>query len=261
MPGPFQTPQNEKSFSGLIDQALLDTGKPAALLSAIQYANATIRECHALGLFYRDLIEDQTLATSDTGSQIWDKPVRMRKLRTVQYNSCKIYPKFLLPGRQQRAGEYAWDSADIPRHYYYAADDYYVFVGVGQNEYINYAAYFWPVSFQYYSKLGATNTAQLVGSGYVTRPAYFDKDTDLWMYLNNVGDAYVTTLGDPTVEATRRRLAMNWMVDDWYELVLEGTRNKIFNLFGDSRANPTFATYKSMQKDLVNNSQFESEGV
>lgn len=260
MAGPFQTPQNEKSFSGLCDQVIIGTGRSAALLDVIAYANATLRECHALGLFYRDLIEDQLLVGSSTGSQIWEPGFGFRKLRTVQYDDSKIYPKYLLPGRQQRAGENTYDS-EVPRYYYYAADNYFVFNGVSLSENINYAAYWFPKSFQYYTRLGATNTAQLPGSGYSTRSAYFDKDDDLWKYLNATGDAYLTTLGDPTVEAARRAKTMNWMVADWYELIMEGTKNKIFNLYGDTRTAASYSMYKSQQKDLVNSSQFESEGV
>ncbi len=260
MPGPFQTPQNEKSFSGLCDAAIIGTGRSSALLDVISYANATVKECHALGLFFRDLVEDQLVVDSSTGSQIWTPGFGFRKLRTVQYNDSKIYPKFLLPGRQQRAGEYSY-SSDVPKHYYYAASDYFVFSGVGLAERINYAAYWFPKSFQYYTRLGATNNAQLPGSGYAIRPAYFDKDIDAWQYLNALGNAYVLTLSDAAEEEKRRNAAMNWMVADWYELVLEGTKNKIFNLYGDTRTQASYSLYKSMQKDLVNSSQFESEGV
>jgi hypothetical protein len=103
------------------------------------------------------------------------------------------------------------------------------------------------------------NTAQLTGSGYTTRPAYYDLETKAWQYLNAAGTAYVTTLGVQPWKETRRDNAMNWMLKKWYELIQEGTKNKIFNLFGDTRASGSYSLYKSMQKDLVNNAQFESE--
>lgn len=255
MTGPFQTPQNEKSFSGLIDQVLLDTGRTAAMLSAIQYANATIRECHALGLFYSDLIEDQIILTGSPF--IWTRPFKFRKLRTAQIDEYKNfepdfgYMKMKLPGRQQGCED----------RYYYAADDYFVFVGGTSGFHLNTATYYWPKSFQYYSRLGATGVANYPGSGYTTRPAYYDKIAEEWMYLNLVGTAYVNTLGDPTEEEIRRNNAMGWMTRQWYELIQEGTKNKIFNLFGDSRAGPTFSMYKSMQGDLKSSVQFESENV
>lgn len=248
MPGPFQTPQNERSFSALIDQVILDTGRPAALLSAIGYGNATLRQCHALGLFYRDLKEDQILATAQP--MIWERPAGLRKLRTVQYDTCKVYPKLLLPGRQQQC----------ERHYYYSVDTYYVFAGVQLQENINIAKWQWAPSFSYYTRLGDTTTAQLVGSSYTTRPAYYDKEELQWYYLNTNGTAYVTTLGDPDEEERRRNLTLDWLLQDYWEVILEGTSNKVFNKFGDARAGGTFSQYTAMQKDIKDNEAFESEG-
>lgn len=248
MPGPFQTPQNEKSFSGLIDQVLIDTGRPGSLLSAVQYGNATLLECHALGLFYQDLLEDQIPTTAQP--MIWAQDYRFRQLRTVQYNNTKEYPDMRLPGRAQQHTHYL----------FYAADDYFVFKGTHLGEMINLAYYRWPASFLYYTRLGATNVAQYPGGPYVTRPAYYDKHAG-WKYLNADGTAYVTTLNDPAAEAIARGLVMNWMLGKHYELIQEGTKNKIFNLFGDPRANGSFSLYKSMQSDLVKTTQYEGMGV
>lgn len=253
MAGPFQTPQNERSFSGLIDQVLLDTGRPASLLSAIQYANATIRECHALGLFHSDLLESYR-PVIDASPFVFTKPTvdtrKFRKIRTMQFASSLIYPQLKLPGRQL---------ADFDE-YYYAADDYFVVVGGIIGEYLNTAIYFWPKSFIYYPRLGATNVPNYPGTNYTYRPAYHDTELDSWMYLLADQSGYASTISDPTVEATRRLNATNWLQTEWYELVQEGTKNKIFNLFGDPRASSTFSLYKSMQKDLVTSVMFESEG-
>jgi hypothetical protein len=153
MAGPFQTPQNEKSFSGLCDQVILDTGRAGSLLSVVQYANATLQECHALALFHADLIEEQVAATATPF--IWQYELsdyRLKKLRTCQYDTCKIYPKLKMPGRIQGNNS----SFNSDPYYYYAADDYYVFNGVSIGEYVNIAFWQWPQKFQYHPRLGAT---------------------------------------------------------------------------------------------------------
>lgn len=247
MAGPFQTPQNEKSFSGLIDQVLLDTGRPAALLSAIQYANAVIRECHNLGLFAQDLIEEQWVITANPFQL--ERPNRFRKMRTMQFDCSKTYPRLMLPGRQ------LYDECE----YYYAADDYFVVKGGVVGTYLNTAIYYFPRSFLYYPRLGATNTTTYPGGNYSTRPAYFDKEAEVWMYLTLDGTAYVTTLGDPTEEQKRRDLTLNWMLRNNFECVMEGTKSRIFTLYSDSRAPTSYSQYKSMQADVKIGTAFESE--
>ena len=41
----FRTPDNELSFSGLIDKALIQTGRVAQFYQTTGYLNSVIREC------------------------------------------------------------------------------------------------------------------------------------------------------------------------------------------------------------------------
>lgn len=244
---PFITPTNQRSFSALIDAAILATGKPGSLTSAVQYANLSIRECQSLGLFAGDLIED--IIYPDQDAYIWYKPAFFRRARTFKYvNSCE-FPKLLLPGRIQR-GEF---------YYYYAADNYFVFKGVDDGEQIKSAIYYWSKPLGYFNQLGV-NSSMFPGGPYATRLAYYDSDAEIWMYLNTAGDGYVTTTGDTTVDEARQRQALNWLSRDWYDLILSGTKAKIFGSSGDSRGPIEYSAYKQTQAMLKTTSGYESEG-
>src|SRR6266567_652022 len=123
----YLTPANERSFSGMIDEIILATGKTAALRSAISFANATVRECQTLGLFHRDLVEDQVVAT--TTPFFWTRPRLLRSVRAFKYTIQNIYPMLKLPGRR------LLDEVN----YFYAAQDYYALKGPLLNEPVAYA--------------------------------------------------------------------------------------------------------------------------
>lgn len=248
MAAPFQTPGNEKSFSGLIDSAIVQTGKPGSLIAAVSFANLTIRECQAFGLFARDLLEEQLVV--DAVPFTWSRPANFRKLRTAKYVNTCCFPKFYLPGKIQQG----------VCEYFYAADDYFVFKGASVGETINLANYYWRKRLVYYGRLG-TLTVQYPGGPYLNRPAYYDDELNKWQYLNSDETAYVDTTGDVTVDAIRRANTSNWLISDWFDLILAGTKAKLFSGSDDNRANREYATFKAAQKLLQTTEAYEAEGL
>jgi hypothetical protein len=244
---PFQTPDNERSFSGLIDSAILQTGKAGSLIAAVSAANLTIRECQSFGLFAKDLIEEDPLTV--TLPMTWTRPANFRRIRTVKYLAADVYPKLVLPGRAQRNKD----------AYFYAADNYYVFVGASTSDTIGLATYYWRKRLSYYGRFG-TLTEQYPGGPYTVRSAYYDNDQDAWVYLNLAETAYVLSLSDPTEEELRRNTNANWLVSDWYDMIVEGTKAKLFNSGDDNRANRAYAAYKAAQKTFQTTEAYEAEG-
>lgn len=248
----FKTPSNEKSFSQLIDNAIMATGKPQSLISIVGYANATIRECQTLGLFARDLLELEVVVPDPNNSSFysWDRDSNLfRSIRTAKYLTADVYPELILPGRKATGKTY----------YFYAADNYYVFNGVMPGETIGIAAYYWAKRLSYFNQLGV-NSSTMPGGPYDIRPAYFDEDSQLWMYLNADEDDYVTTLGDPVEEAARQVAALNWLITDWYDVVLAGTKAKIFASASDPRSSAEFAMYTQLKTAMRNTVGLEGEG-
>lgn len=244
----FQTPINEKSFSSLIDAAVLATGKPGSLISITQYANAVIRECQALGLFAQDMLEN-TLVVPDNQTTVytWTRPAFFRSLRTVKYAVANVYPKFIKPGRKALDEDF----------FYYAADQYFVFSGAKAGENINTATYYWSTPLAYYARNGVVTTS-FPGGPYATRPAYYDIAAGVWYYWT--GSVYALTTGVTATDTAYRLLTMNWLVDQWWDLILAGTKAMQFNAAGDPRAGAQFSNYKNMQKLLQNTSSDETEG-
>ena len=245
---PFLTPANERSFSALVDRIVLETGRQQALLSVIGYVNLTVRECQTLGLFARDLLEEQVTATANP--HIYTRPVNFRSLRAVRYDTLNYYPKMKRPGKTV---------ADASA-YFYAADNYYAFHGVMEGEVISLANYYWAKPLRYFGRLGTT-TSGYQGGPYTNRPAYYDTDTDTWMYLNVGETAYTDDLGDDDEEELRQRNAMNWLIQDWWDMIAEGTKAKVFKGYKDDRAAAAYAAYSNDQDMFRNTVGIEAEAT
>lgn len=247
MVSPFVTPDNEQSFSSIVDDVIVTTGRAAAIRSIISAANLTVRECQTFGLFARDLLEETFVG--DVVPFIWTRPNYFRSVRTAKYMTSCEFPKLLLPGKYQ----------DGQSYYYYAADDYYAFVGLQVGETLAMANYYWQKALIYYSRLSQVTTTW-AGGPYATRPAYFDQAVEQWMYLNGTNNGYVSILGDPVEEALRRKNTTNWIITDWRDMVLSGTKAKIFKSFGDDRQVAEYSFYKQTQKLFAQTVGVEGEG-
>lgn len=255
-PLPFKTPTNQQSFSGLVDAAVMATGKPASLISIVQYANNVVRECQALGLFADDLVEDTLLvpSTQPMGTPFtWIKPMFFRSLRTIKYLPASglvsdIYPDLILPGKKQKGKTWL----------YYSASNYFVFKGVGANDTVATATYYWLSPLGYYAVPGV-NTSIFPGGPYTNRLAYFDTILGAWQYLQIDGITYGDTTGNPVTDEQYQIASSNWMTQAWYDLILSGTKSKLWTSAGDPRAGAEYSNYKQQQKLLQNTHGYEGE--
>jgi hypothetical protein len=242
---PFFTPQSERSFSGLVDAVVVETGRIQNLTTVIGYVNLVIRECQALGLFARDARESSV--ASDAEPFVWTRPNYFRSLAAVQYGN-GIYPKFRVPGKQ---GD---DCA-----YFYAADDYFVFNGISIGDTLRLLSYSWAKPLLYYARLGVTSSV-FQGGPYTVRKAYWDVEQEKWLYLNGGGTAYVATINDDDEEELRRRNASHWLIQDWYETIANGAKSKVYAQFGDQeKAGRSFVAYQANKKILQNSTGFPIE--
>lgn len=250
--GAFQTPDNERSFSSLVDQVIIETGQTAALRAVVQAANLTIRECQAVGLFAPDLLEEQVVTIAQP--HIYFVLPNLRRLRTAYYVTAAVYPKLILPGRKMKLDSMQED------YYFYRAQNYYAFMGAAVGETINIANYYWAQRLVYYARVGAPSNSY-PGAPYSLRPAYWDDVQQAWLYLqaNNVDYALTTTDLDGGI--ARQNAAMNWILFEWFDMISDGTKAKIFNLKGDARATASYAQYKANQETLRRSKSFEAEDV
>lgn len=211
------------TFSALVDDVIRRSGRPDKKADIISYGRQAMRECQVGNQVYysRDFVEDQLITTATPF--LWTVPQEFRFLQTARYNVIDeqgnfIYPRLQMPGRNQRNEQY----------FYYRGVDYFVFAGLATGVKIDIGY------FSYFKKLPYYDVAN--------RPATFSLETNSWSYLTAVTDA------DKLIA---RNQVTNWMLFDWYDLILEGTIAKVFKTCSDPRAPSSFALFKSLQKDLV----------
>lgn len=211
------------TFSSLIDEAVVVSGRPDRLASMASYLRSTIRESQSLALFAHDLVEDEITPTANP--HIWQVPEVFRTLLAVKYVDTidgfeDRYPQLIPPGRKQRGID------DL----YYVSGASIVFSGVDPTvDTIKLAYYSYAKALIYYDPS--------------SRPAIYDSET-----------------GWNTTDTAKQELVSNWLLMHWYDLLLEGTLAKVFKITGDQRAVSSFALYKSMQKDLLQQTAHQALG-
>jgi len=216
-------------FSEIVDDIVKRSGRLDRRADIVDYCNATIKELQAKVLFTRDLVETE-LTVSDI-PLTWNRPTFFRTLRAVKYAQSgfdDIYPKFLMPGRQQR-------DRDLLDQFFYAASDYFVFSGVTTSQTVKLAYYTRFRRYKYYVA--------------AERPAVYDAENESWTYLQN--GSFVSTLGSDALNEAAQVKVANWLMLNYQELVKEGTLAKILKTVNDARAISTFALFKSMTEDFM----------
>lgn len=221
-------------FSEAVDKVIARSGRPDRVLDIIAYVNQTIREAqsHERSLYYRDLYED-TITTTAT-PHIWTRPHLIRKLRTVKYTQTgyeDIYPRLVMPGRKQGEREVH------DQLFYYGASGYYAFSGVSVGQTIALAYYRHSPYLEYYSA--------------ATRPASFNQSTGVWTYLD-------PQPADTDEEEAIQYLVSNWLLESYFETIVQGALAKIFNAVSDPRAPSSYSLWKQYVNDIRANEQYES---
>lgn len=209
------------TYSSAVDDVVARSGRPDRRTDIIAFVRTTIRECHVRSYFRNDLTEDSIAALQD--GYVWEYPQEFRILRTVRYPLTNrrgeaIYPPEILPGKNQRD----------KTHFYYGGPGYYVFAGVEALDRIDVAYYSVSKKIPYYAK--------------TERPAIFNLEDNVWTYLT-------ATTPEEKIEA--RGKVSNWLLFDYYDLIVEGSMAKVLKVVGDPRAGAAYALYKSYQKDLI----------
>lgn len=209
------------TFSALVDEAVTESRRLERRKDAVRFVRSTIRESQALQLFANDLVEDQIAASATPF--IWTPTAHIRTVQTVRYGlgGGYVYPEHVKPGKRQR---------DLDVYYYKAGEDI-IFSGAPVGTLIDIAYYRVLPNLVYYD-----------GQKGETAPASFDIETQAWTYTSATTDEEKETARDSVT---------NWLIFNWYDLIMEGTLAKLFKSTDDARARNHFSQYKSQQADLV----------
>ena len=214
------------TFSALIDEVRSRSGRRDRIGDIVAYTRSTIRECQVLAHFEQDLVEAQI--TPDAVPYQWARPLRLRAMLAVKPNGVLDRRQNPIWFANKPPGEYRFGD----RYFFYLSGSTFIFAGddLAPNQIIDMAYFEYARKFVYYE------TAE-------TRPATFDPETETWTYI----PAYDI---DDTTRANARELVQNWLLEHWYDTILEGTLAKIFKAVGDVRSKMAFSLYKSQQKDI-----------
>ena len=234
----FNTPENEVSFSSIVDAVARQSGLPHQLLDIIAAVNSTIREIQGEKFLYPDLIEDQITVTAEP--HIYQLPRGFRRFTALEYPG-PIKPKLLRPNRMK--------DREFHKQYYYLANGNAVFAGNGGvGTLINIAYYKFDSSYNYYKRNGLSDDL-FPNNSYSVRPAYFDTNEDVWYYWD--GTTYVTDLSNDTTEESYRNLTANWLIKDWGYAITAGALAKMLANINEQRAKQNFSVYKSAQNVIT----------
>jgi hypothetical protein len=213
------------TFSALIDESILRSQRRDRINDLVSYARSTIRECQVLAFFEQDLVED--VLTADAAPYIWARPVRLRTMLAAR------------PDIVGRRGKRKWFANKPPGNkiadtdfFLYLSGSSFIFTGdeFESGMTIDVAYFTYARKFVYYAE--------------ADRPAVYDPETETWTY-------HASYDIDDATRTTARELVSNWLVEHWYDLILEGMLSKVFKSVGDDRSKSSFALYKQMQKDLL----------
>lgn len=225
------------TFSQLIDELLVTSGRRNKLTDLTRFTNQTIRECHANQqgkpyMFQINLVEDALIADTDLAFK-WRVPMTFQIMQTASYLNAlntdgrPIFPKFQPPGRRINDLQY----------YYYRSGTAFVFAGFGGiGAQINIAYYAYPNRLPYLE----------VGQ----RPAIFNELTQEYEFfdLTSTGGLDYTM---PENQQTALDLTTNWVLEKWPEVVRWGVLSSLYPLVGDARASVHFARFNTLREQLI----------
>lgn len=220
-------------FSELVDSVVSKSGRPDQQANIADYVNATVRECQTLARFFKDLKEGYIPVSGSP--VIWTYPRDMWKMRAIKYPD-GTYPPLIQPGRNQIDKD----------QYYYAASDYYVFVGINSQDVDLFGN---NIAYAYYAYL-----PRLVYYPAAIRPAAWNEAEGKWVYKDT------SIVDDNSAEAISARAKVaNWLLDQYREAITEGALAKVFKATGSQdRAVTSYSLYKQLQIAIVNSEAFEA---
>ena len=233
------------TFSQLVSNVAERSGQ-AQYETISGFLNQTIRELESIKFYHKNLIEDQIPV--DVDPFIWQYPLQLQYLRTVRYSN-GIYPDFLSPGKRQ-ADEY---------YLYYAANNYFVFKGCGENQMMDVSYYRFSPRLMWYDP--GKRPAEFNISGTVSPSGELEY---VWTYTDLSGESSPPNL-DYTLEANQlaaRTLTQSWLIRDWPELVTEGTLSKLYKSRADTERAATHYSFFQQQKNdqFMQTEMFETLG-
>jgi len=223
-------------MSAAVDEVVTRSGRPDRRADGISFIRQTIRELQTVEgkVFDADIVEDQITANADPYVYTPDNLTLYRMMRSVQYPGLitqqgnPVYADYVPIGKKQNEHEY----------FYYKSGESYVFVGhfasAAATQFINIASYQYARILPYYALTAGVRT---------NAPAVFNLEDNAWDYHAD----YAAT---EALQEDARELVSNWLLEKWYDTIVEGGLAKLFKTVDDERARSSFALYSSYKTTM-----------
>lgn len=228
------------TFSQACDVLIAETARRDLVSSIPTWMNQTIRDVHAIGVggaqampvkFAANLIEAALTANTDN-AYVWSIPNQTRHqfLIAAYYPDQDKYAHLTTPGTIN----IDTDSVDAAYTVYRSGDNY-VFDGYGQTgSEIDVAYYEYPKRLVYYP----------TGD---TRPCTYDVESETFAY-NTIYNPDTP----PNTHEQAQFLCTNWLLQRWEDLIMQGTRAKLYNRTDDmTRAKASYSMYMEQRPVMV----------
>lgn len=229
------------TFSQLVDTLSIESLRPDMKTMIAGFANQTIRELHyekmtgaAIG-FARNLLELSVVANVDEAFS-WTLPRQnlFMRMEAVRYPDMRKYARLRSPSTTHAfVGTVDW------AYFYYRAGNYMVFSGYG----------------------GIGSQIDLAWFEYLRKLSYFAPSANPCSW-NDDTQAYTYIAGynvDDTTRAQAQLLATNWMLETHEEIVMQGTRAKLYMRLGDlDRAKLAFSLFENLRPGLTSAETYDT---
>lgn len=222
-------------WSEAIDRAVQLSGRPDKLDDLQNWAVLNMTEMQAKGILKRNLIEDTVLTgNASINPYIWTRPPRFQRMLTARYpggfEGEGVFPEFCPPGKRQK---------EYPNRYY-AGPTYFAFCGPDLIDRIDVAYYQLRGPLPYFP----------VGK----RPVTYDWNlfTNEFHNLTTDGIApYNLDYTDPANQQAAIDACQNWILQDYWQLHVEGLLAKLWKAVNDeTRAATHFSFYNRTLNDV-----------
>ena len=207
------------TFSACVDRVIQRTGRLDLLDDAIDFVQQTIRETQVEALFPLDTVELRVENIS-ADPYIMAMPNDFRQMKSVRYTDRysargeAVWPPHIDPGRYIETADFYW----------YNAGNQLVFTGM--NTMIDLFYYRYLPTLPYFADDA-------------DKPAIYDDVTQMWTYDSNAG-----------TNDEKEDKVTNWILFQFFNVIVNGGRSKIFNRVGDERRTEAYASYKQGQATM-----------
>lgn len=228
------------THSQLIDNLVAELVRPDLLVALSNYLNQTIRELHTTTDnpptpidYVGNLGEAELIADADVGfSYTLANPYRFQRIESVYYVQFGKYATERKPSSIK-----AFDgSVDGAEYGYYRSGNQVFFNNYGGTNASILIAWFDHIQRQSYYPAGQ-------------RPCEWNETTESFDYFTVGPIDYGST---PALQERAQFLCTNWMIQRWYDTMMQGVRAKLWaRLADDVRGKTAYSSYQTMRGQLA----------